>query len=161
MEEKNNNKKENKTIKIKDHIAKACGLKQVIFKDDVLYISQFAKGNDYQIIDKIYNDDRIESTPVDHLFEMESNERKLKLTKGLLYTDDNGLPINNPLSYYKNSFQKDDYLRMKSKLEKAIFNKTFNDNIHIQIAYCILDIRKILSLYVFNIIHSINPVFRI
>lgn len=48
--------------------------------------------------------------------------------------------------------RKTDYLGIKSALEKTFFGKTFNDNVRIQIAYNILDIKKIMSVTINNIV---------
>lgn len=47
----------------------------------------------------------------------------------------------------------------RKKVEKFYFEKNFNDNIHIQIAYNIMDIEKILAVHINNIIYTINNVF--
>ena len=47
-------------------------------------------------------------------------------------------------------------LGLKSELEKRFFGKTFDDNIHIQLIYNILDIEKILAVYVTNIVYALN-----
>ena len=49
-----------------------------------------------------------------------------------------------------------DMLGLKSELEKRFFGKTFDDNIHIQLIYNILDIEKILAVYVTNIVYALN-----
>ena len=47
-------------------------------------------------------------------------------------------------------------LGLKSELEKRFFGKNFDDNIHIQLIYNILDIEKILAVYVTNIVYALN-----
>ncbi|MDR2115311.1 MAG: type VI-D CRISPR-associated RNA-guided ribonuclease Cas13d, partial [Planctomycetaceae bacterium] len=60
--------------------------------------------------------------------------------------------LNNPAEHAG-----EDYLKLKPLLEKEFFGKEFpNDNIRIQIIHNILDIQKILGLYVTDIIYSIN-----
>ncbi len=50
-----------------------------------------------------------------------------------------------------------DAIRIKDKVEEEIFGKAFpEDNIHIQLAYNILDIKKLLAVHVNNIIYSLN-----
>lgn len=49
-----------------------------------------------------------------------------------------------------------DMLGLKSELEKRFFGKTFDDNIHIQLIYNILDIEKILAVYITNIVYALN-----
>ncbi|HMM00821.1 MAG TPA: type VI-D CRISPR-associated RNA-guided ribonuclease Cas13d [Bacilli bacterium] len=54
----------------------------------------------------------------------------------------------------------DDQIFAKAELETEFFGKRYEDNIHIQIIYNILDIRKILSPYINDIIYSINNLNR-
>ena len=47
-----------------------------------------------------------------------------------------------------------DYIGMKNSVEKVMFGKEFpNDNLHIQIAYNILDIKKIICPYINNVVN--------
>ena len=51
---------------------------------------------------------------------------------------------------------KSDYIGLKSKLEEEFFGKAYGDDtFRVQIAYNIVDIRKILVPYVSNVIHSV------
>lgn len=63
--------------------------------------------------------------------------------------------VDNPS--YKNNPGKDQ-IHAKSKLEQRFFGKNFNDNIHIQIIYNILDIEKILAEYLNTIVFALNNV---
>jgi regulator of replication initiation timing len=60
--------------------------------------------------------------------------------------------LNNPAEHAA-----EDYLKLKSQLENEFFDNEFpNDNIRIQIIHNILDIQKILSIYVADIIYCVN-----
>ncbi|MDR2346062.1 MAG: type VI-D CRISPR-associated RNA-guided ribonuclease Cas13d [Planctomycetaceae bacterium] len=60
--------------------------------------------------------------------------------------------LNNPAEHAG-----EDYLKLKSQLEKEFFGQEFpNDNIRIQIIHNILDIQKILGLYIADIIYCVN-----
>jgi len=50
----------------------------------------------------------------------------------------------------------DNQLHAKDTIEQMYFGKTYTDNIHIQIAYNIMDMKKIFGVYSNNIIYSIN-----
>lgn len=52
--------------------------------------------------------------------------------------------------------RKMDQIGLRDKLEEYYFGETFDDNIHIQIAYCIRDIDKMLSQHINDIKSSIN-----
>lgn len=51
-------------------------------------------------------------------------------------------------------------LNAKSTIEKMFFGKTFVDNIHIQVAYNIMDIQKILTTYLNIVVYTINNMDR-
>ena len=55
---------------------------------------------------------------------------------------------------------KKDYLGRKEEIEMTFFGKTFKDNIHIQLAYNILDINKIFSLYINEIVYTFENLAR-
>ena len=52
-----------------------------------------------------------------------------------------------------------DLIGTKSELEQQFFGRTFDDNIHIQLIYNILDIEKILAVYINSIIYELNNIF--
>ncbi len=54
----------------------------------------------------------------------------------------------------------DDLIGLRRQLEQLYFGRTFEDNIHIQLIYSILDIEKILSMHINNIIYEINNLLR-
>ncbi len=54
-----------------------------------------------------------------------------------------------------------DMIGIKDAVEKRFFKGApFSDNIHIQIAYCILDIEKIMASHINNIVYEIRNLFR-
>jgi hypothetical protein len=146
MSQKNNQKKTN---------AKRIGIKSVLIHGkDRLTITTFGKGNDAEVA--LTTDTK-------------GNEIKDKLpTKvggGQVHTivpeidvkgrDYQGnlldVVLANPAEHAG-----EDYLKLKSQLEIEFFGKEFpNDNIRIQIIYNILDIQKILGLYITDIIYTI------
>lgn len=54
----------------------------------------------------------------------------------------------------------DDMIHCRDKLEMLYFGQTFEDNIHIQLIYNILDIEKILCVHTNNIVFEINNMLR-
>ena len=62
----------------------------------------------------------------------------------------------NPIA--KHERKKMDQIGIRDKLEEYYFGETFDDNIHIQIAYCINDIEKMLAFYINDIAYSINNI---
>ncbi|MDR2707067.1 MAG: type VI-D CRISPR-associated RNA-guided ribonuclease Cas13d, partial [Planctomycetaceae bacterium] len=126
-----------------------------IHGDNRLAITTFGKGNDAEIA--------LQS-------DVKGNEIKdklpIKVGGGNVHTivpnidvkgrDNQGNPLNallnNPAEHAI-----EDYLKLKPQLEKEFFGKEFpNDNIRIQIIYNILDIQKLLGIYITDVIYTIN-----
>lgn len=134
-------------------IAKAAGLKSTLILDhENLLMTSFGNGNaalpEKKIIRK--NVQTVSLLPV-------FDARALKDAESFEIKGRAGLKseVRNPL------LQPDeDQLHLRKKLEEVIFGKTFEDNIHIQLAYNILDIDKILSIHINNIIYTINNLLR-
>jgi hypothetical protein len=134
----------------KKSMAKAAGLKSAfIIDNDTLLITSFGKGNQAILehdvhgeeISKICDEPTLEVVPSTKKFDIQG--RKLKAS-----TDD-------PRCSYSGDV-KQDLIGAKEILEKKFFGASFSDTIHVQLAYNILDIEKILSLHINNIVYSIN-----
>lgn len=141
-------------IKKRKSNAKAMGLKSALILDNKVVVTSFAEKKDEQKgktanIEKITDfagkevkDTNIKATPI--MFETYVNELKIELENKRR----NGIDF----AIIPNPAKADigrDYVGIKENLEKMIFNgQTFpNDNIHIQIAYNVLDISKIFESY--------------
>lgn len=129
--------------------AKAVGLKSALIIDDKVLVTSFGKNND-AVPEKEIIGENVKNIEENFLLAVDSNKGakfKIENNKHTVKTE-----CNNP----KYAVQSD-LLHAKDKIEMYFWGKTFpNDNIHIQIAYNILDIKKILSLYANNIIFSLN-----
>lgn len=137
--------------KVKIKYSKAYGLKSTIAVDNNIYMTTYGKGSE-AIIDKKLSNGKIidyDNSKLDVEYEFDDISLKVK--------DNTKYAINNPLKDKKVGA---DYLGLKDNLEMDFFGKNYNDNIHIQIIYNILDIKKILSLYYYNIVYSINNLKR-
>lgn len=64
----------------------------------------------------------------------------------------------NPIFLNQDEKKHMDQIGLRDKLEEYYFGETFDDNIHIQIAYCINDIEKMLAFYINDIAYSINNI---
>ena len=145
--EKNKSKKTN---------AKAAGLKSILItKEGELLMTSYGKGSEAKIEKRISNG-TIETVadkpafqavlkPVGH-FDIRGRDR-------IATADD-------PEHRAPEACYTGDLVYTRSALEKRYFNKTFQDNIHIQLIHNILDIEKILVLHINNIIYEINNMFR-
>lgn len=129
--------------------SKAVGLKSAFIIDDKVLVTSFGKNNN-AIPEKEIIGENVKNIEENFSLAVDSDKGakfKIENNKHTIETE-----CNNP-QYAVQS----DLLHAKDKIEMYIFGKTFpNDNIHIQIAYNILDIKKILSLYANNIIFSLN-----
>lgn len=133
------------TLKTK---AKAMGLKSTLVFDDKIVVTSFLNSKTEENekcahIEKIT--DCNGQTIVEHprMFNTSINAQQVDLSK------------DNDETNYPNPAFEDcgrDYINIKSALEKRVFGKTYNkDNLHVQIAYNIFDIKKIIGTYINNI----------
>lgn len=139
--------------KIKSN-SKAIGLKSTLVFDDKIVLTSFAKSENKKIknnIEKIsdFNGNLISESPI--LFNANINKDNINLSKKINLEDGpKEAKLDNPI---KTDIGRD-YINIKDSVEEVFFNKTFkNDNARIQIAYNILDIKKILNPYINNIIY--------
>lgn len=149
--------------------AKAAGLKAALILDkNRILTTSFGKGNqsrreEYVIDGRAKSVDE-EQIPVVSVKEAGSVSLKIKGFKN------NEATINNPLYAGKENASNTeetashqpgmDVIKCKPQLEKMYFGKTFEDNIHIQLIYNILDIEKILTVHVNNIVYMMNNLRR-
>ena len=157
MKKNHQNAAEKKQITSKT-LAKAMGLKSALVFDDRLVLTSFAKAQknkkgeaNHSRIEKDTDwfgveskDSRAETPP---LFQADIDKNTILLVKGKEQTY-----IPNPADFEKGIGR--DYIGLKKCAEEIFFGENFlKDNIHVQIAYNILDIKKILGTYINNIIY--------
>ena len=68
--------------------------------------------------------------------------------------------VDDPLYHVDQQERNGDLIATRSALETRFFGKNFQDNIHIQLIHNILDIEKIITLHINNIIYEINNLIR-
>lgn len=140
--------------KVKKSKAKAAGLKSTfIMSENELLMTSFGRGNE-ALVDKYIKNEVISDASNQALLDVVNNEHNFKVS-GRLVKD---APVDNPLMTNKNAGM--DQIKCKDKLEKMYFGKEFEDNIHIQLIYKILDIEKILAVHVNNIVYELNNMAR-
>lgn len=132
--------------------AKAYGLKSTFYYGSDVYTSQYGNANEAILTQKIYTNDLVDNLYDERLFDIDSKKQSLLLERA---NSNDKVPINNPLIN-----RRQDPLNMKANIEKKIFGTTFEDSLHIQIAYNILDIKKILTLNYYDVINSIKSLVR-
>lgn len=143
---------------------KAAGMKSILVSENKMYITSFGKGNsavlEYEV-DKVdnnnYNKTQLSSKDNSNIELGDVNE--VNITFSSKHGFESGVEINTSNPTHRSgesSPVRGDMLGLKSELEKRFFGKTFDDNIHIQLIYNILDIEKILAVYVTNIVYALN-----
>lgn len=143
-------------------MAKAAGVKSVFAVGNTVYMISFGRGNDAVLEQKIVDTSHEPLNIDDPAYQL-----NVVTMNGYSVTGHRGETVSavtdNPLRRF-NGGKKDepeqsvptDMLCLKPTLEKKFFGKEFNDNIHIQLIYNILDIEKILAVYSTNAIYALN-----
>lgn len=140
---------------------KAAGMKSILVSKNKMYITSFGKGNsavlEYEADNNDYNQTQLSSKNSSNIELHGVNE--VNITFSSKHGFESGVEINTSNPTHRSgesSPVRGDMLGLKSELEKRFFGKTFDDNIHIQLIYNILDIEKILAVYVTNIVYALN-----
>ena len=140
---------------------KAAGMKSILVSENKMYITSFGKGNsavlEYEVDNNDYNQTQLSSDGSSNIELRGVNE--VNITFSSKHGFESGVEINTSNPTHRSGESSPvrwDMLGLKSELEKRFFGKTFDDNIHIQLIYNILDIEKILAVYVTNIVYALN-----
>lgn len=140
---------------------KAAGMKSILVSENKMYITSFGKGNsavlEYEVDNNDYNKTQLSSDDKSNI--TLGDVDKVNITFSSKRGFKSGVEINTSNPTHRSgesSPVRGDMLGLKSELEKRFFSKTFDDNIHIQLIYNILDIEKILAVYVTNIVYALN-----
>lgn len=148
-------------VEKKKSSVKAAGMKSILVSENKMYITSFGKGNsavlEYEVDNNDYNKTQLSSKDNSNIELGDVNE--VNITFSSKHGFESGVEINTSNPTHRSgesSPVRGDMLGLKSELEKRFFGKTFDDNIHIQLIYNILDIEKILAVYVTNIVYALN-----
>lgn len=140
---------------------KAAGMKSILVSENKMYITSFGKGNsavlEYEVDNDNYNKTQLSSKDNSNIELGDVDE--VNITFSSKHGFGSGVEINTSNPTHRSGESSPvrwDMLGLKSELEKRFFGKTFDDNIHIQLIYNILDIEKILAVYVTNIVYALN-----
>ena len=130
--------------------AKASGLKSTFaLGENRVLMTSFGKGNE-AIPEKLIVDGAV--TDYEKNLEVTPLKKDFKVK---------GKHFNNPIvasDPYRRTKVGKDVIDRKEVLEQKYYGRTFDDNIHIQLIYNIMDIEKILSVHVNNILYGLNNV---
>lgn len=147
--------------------AKAMGLKSTLVFDNKIVLTSFTSENH-----AVYSEDKktsyIEKMTdqngqdikkiAPRMFDSNITNKSIKLTSKKAQ-EKSLAPTTQFCNPYSNCGK--DYIGVKEQLEKKVFNKSFpNDNLRIQIAYNILDIKKILAPYINSIVYIVRNLGR-
>lgn len=140
----------NKKAPSKVSIAKAGGLKSTFaIGDEQVLMTTFGKGNS-AICEKLIEGNRI--TNYENNLDVKTYEKSFSVD-GKRFKKE--VATGNPL--VKEKVGKD-IIDRKDVLEEKYFGQTFKDNIHIQLIYNIMDIEKILSIHINNILYGLDNI---
>lgn len=141
--------------KIKKSSAKAAGLKSTfVLSGNELLMTSFGRGNK-AILEKSFISDQITPIATPENISVVSNDKRFTVDGRV-----KGGIADNPLCMAEKK-PGEDMIHCRSALEKRFFGEEYADNIHVQIAYNILDIEKILSVHINNIIYALNNMLRL
>lgn len=129
-------------------IAKASGLKSTFKTGKNTYLmTSFGRGNT-ALAEKDIKEGTIED--ILHTFSASLiGEKDVRIQKNKLHAVVQ-LPV-----------QDHNQLQAKSAIEKIFFGASYEDNFHVQIAYNVMDIKKLLTVYANNIVFTVNNLLRI
>ena len=135
----------------KMHYAKASGLKSTFaIGDGKVIVTSFGKGNE-AVLEKEIENGVITNFKNNVEVKLMNKDFNVKRSG----TEGRRIITNNPQLAEKIGR---DMIDRKDALENRYFGKTFDDNIHIQLIYNIMDIEKILSVHVNNALYALNNV---
>ena len=156
--ENNNGKKEGPLNRWKNTTktqAKRMGIKSTYsYGDGSLAVTKFGKGNRAEVVLNAPNGgidvptpsfyDPIKFNSIDNLIDVERGEL-------------NSILANPAFNEGDSQEARSDYLKLKGVLEEEFFEKQFpKDTVRIQIIYNLLDVLKIIGVYVNDVIYSVN-----
>lgn len=131
--------------------AKVAGLKSAfVLSDSHMLLTTFGRGNESKP-EIIINGDQVHYLTGNSTLNVEHTEKNMLTVSG---KDHRGVMFENPIN--KSKHQPNDLIDLRKQLEEKYFGEQFQDNIHIQIVYNILDIEKIIGVHFNHAVHSVS-----
>ena len=138
--------------------AKASGLKSAFRINDQTLLTSFGKGNE-AIIEKTFSSTAdVNSLNDPAAFDVSENKNDSKFN--IVPRKFKPQNVKSAVADIPRRNGDDCRIHAKAALEQEYFGRTFDDNIHIQIIYNILDINKILAVGSNNIVYTLNNITR-
>ena len=139
--------------------AKSLGLKAVFKSGNDLIISTFGLKDNPIILEETINNFTGEKKLLVDQHSLTFKSGLINDKKDLLLKKDK-YEVKVNVTHKQGETIRQDLLGFKTILEKEYFGKEYNDNIHIQIIYNLLDVKKILGLHVGNAIETLTNLNR-
>ncbi len=140
----------------KKSTAKAAGLKSTFILDEkTLLMTAFGKGN-RAVPEKRIEESRVCDLQTPPAFAAKPDGPSFRIDGRV-----SGAMADDPLHRAEDSRKTgDDLIHCRAALENRFFGRTFEDNVHIQLIYNVLDIEKLLAGHVNNILYALSNVLR-
>ena len=144
--------------------AKAAGVKSVFGIGESVLMTSFGRGNS-AVLEKRVEEKRVENLQNPEAYSATPEKRKFSVRGAMAIKakgESEGKRIEAHPDYPRTPGGKlgMDQIGAKEALETRYFGRTFDDNIHIQLIYNILDIDKTLAVFLNHIVYSINNLKR-
>lgn len=145
-------------------LAKAAGLKSTFtLPTGELLMTSFGRGSEALIQKRIMKDVISDVQEGDPAFSVIPMPKQFEIQGRAIDVQKEGSSVPEVLTDDPRASQKPagaDLIGAKPALEKRYFGKTFTDNIHIQLIYRILDIKKVLAIHANNIVYTLDNLSR-
>lgn len=137
--------------------AKAAGLKSTfIMGGDDLLMTSFGKGNAAVVEKKVSGKNIVNLAPKPAFTASAENDVMFRIDGRV-----HGASADNPLHHAEEKPKtREDLIHARAALEKLYYDGNFEDNIHIQAVHSVLDVEKILTIHINNIVYMLNNFLR-
>ena len=163
--------------KVNKSNVKLAGLKSSFFSNESILLTSFGRG-EQAVLEKKLLKEKVEFEKAPRKFQIHLDTSKIQI----IGTKNEKGEISNPLitnqskrakkklrklteqnslsSQSNNHSYGQDQINAKKELEVIFYNQEFKDNIHIQVIYNILDIQKIISPFINDVVFSLDGLIR-
>lgn len=159
--------------KINKSNVKLAGLKSSFFSNESILLTSFGRG-EQAILEKKLLQEKLDFEKSPKKFQVQVDQSKIHIIGTKNETGQIFNPLNTkPSKRFQKKLRKlkaqnifpiqqysHDLINAKKELEVMFYNKEFKDNIHIQIIYNLLDIQKIISPFINDLIFSLDSLLR-
>ena len=145
---------------LRTSLAKLAGIKSTFCLDeDTLLVTSFGRGNDAVLEHRIEREHilKICENPTLHIDPAEKKQFPVSgRTVNGIYPVGYIQDIRDHMRETRLPYAIEQKNRKKEWVEKHFFGQNYSDNIHVQLGYCILDIKKSISFHINHIVYALN-----